>query len=100
MANAQDEHLVLLIFGHGDEDASSVSVGGGKSPEEAPLLYIRDMNRLLLKSLNVTQIITFCYSKGWLVLPDVAKSGQYRTQQGIAASAKNKTSQPWPVSKK
>lgn len=35
VANVQDEHLVLLIFGHEDEDMSDVAVGG-TAPRKRP----------------------------------------------------------------
>ncbi|KAJ1707381.1 hypothetical protein G4B11_008311 [Aspergillus flavus] len=61
-AARHEEHLVLLIMGHGTTDYD-VEVGGS-------ILHMKDIRRVLRNKCQVTLFITSCYSGGWLVLPD------------------------------
>lgn len=92
IAQREHEHLLLFIFGHGDVANLGVAVGGYADAEQTSLLHIKDINRLLPRTLEVTLITTSCYSGGWLVRPDITRSRQYLNAKGIGAAAEDQES--------
>ncbi|KAI9376658.1 hypothetical protein BJX61DRAFT_530670 [Aspergillus egyptiacus] len=60
-AKKSGKHLILLIFGHGDDTSHGVYLGGAG----------RRTERAIPKELKTTILLTSCYSGGWLIQPDV-----------------------------
>ncbi|KAJ5684485.1 uncharacterized protein N7477_000830 [Penicillium maclennaniae] len=82
------EHLVLLIFGHGSP-THGVEVGGS-------ILRLGDLRRVLRNRSQVTLFTTSCYSGGWLVQPDI---GQHQLNgTAITAAGPRSLSSSWPLS--
>ncbi|QKX58006.1 uncharacterized protein TRUGW13939_05126 [Talaromyces rugulosus] len=96
LAADADEHLVILIFGHGQWGTYGVHIGHN-GRREIPVLHIEDINRALKPNNKVTLFSTACYSGGWLVQPDVNRYRHINTT-GIAAAAPTRESISWPVS--
>ncbi|RHZ62718.1 hypothetical protein CDV55_105969 [Aspergillus turcosus] len=77
IAERQGEQLVIMIFGHGDAETSGVIVGCEGNSENPPLLFMRNISRLLPSDL----------------------SSRYLNVTGIAAAGKEKESHWWPISR-
>jgi hypothetical protein len=100
LAAEADEHLLILIFGHGDPKSCGVLVGGKGSREKAPILNVNNVERLLPKNASVTLVMTSCYSGGWLVHPDITnRRGELVNTTGIAAAGPEEESRSWPLSR-
>jgi len=77
LAAEADEHLLILIFGHGDPNSYGVFVGGKGDPEKAPILHMNNVKRLLPKDASVTLLMTSVSpGVGWysLISPTVVKN--------------------------
>lgn len=99
IAANNDEHLVLLIFGHGTV-THGVPVGGRDGGSE-PVLRMEDVRRVLhgaqRKETPVTLFITSCYSGGWLVKPDINR--QLLRATAITASGDETETSSWSLSR-
>jgi hypothetical protein len=84
-----EEHLILLIFGHGTR-AHGIEVGGS-------ILHMRDIHRVLQPMSSTTIFTTSCYSGGWIVLPDINQ--QQLNTTAITAAGKDNESSSWAVSR-
>ncbi|KAJ5983221.1 hypothetical protein N7481_005320 [Penicillium waksmanii] len=87
-ARSREEHLLLLIFGHGTP-AYGVEVANA-------ILQIADLRRVLRDTPDVTIFTTSCYSGGWLVFPD--PRGKHLNTTAIAAAGPSDLSSSWPQS--
>ncbi|KXG45270.1 uncharacterized protein PGRI_041830 [Penicillium griseofulvum] len=87
-ADRLEEHLVLLIFGHGSLD-HHVLVGKN-------FLEMKDIQRILRGKSLVTTFSTSCYSGGWLVKPDIRQ--QQLNVTGVTAAGQDTESSSWPLS--
>ncbi|KAJ5669935.1 uncharacterized protein N7477_005298 [Penicillium maclennaniae] len=83
-----DEHLVLLIFGHGTK-AHGIEVGGST-------LHMKDLRHVLRPMSSTTIFTTSCYSGGWLVCPDINQ--QQLNATAITAAGKGTESSSWALS--
>ncbi|KAF7585886.1 hypothetical protein BBP40_009937 [Aspergillus hancockii] len=92
LAKNENQHLVILVFGHGDEQTFGVALGGDK-----PNLHIKDVRRALQPGTPVTLFITSCYSGGWIVQPNVM-TYTYINATGITGAGPGAMSRSWPVS--
>ncbi|ODM16333.1 hypothetical protein SI65_08333 [Aspergillus cristatus] len=64
IAQRDGQELLLLIFGNRDIDTSGVTVG-------YDTVFMRNIITLLPSDLSVILLMTYCYSRGWLVRPDL-----------------------------
>jgi hypothetical protein len=87
-ARSREEHLVLLIFGHGTREYG-VEVANA-------ILQIANLRRVLRDTPDVTIFTTSCYSGGWLVFPD--QRGKHLNATAIAAAGPDDVSSSWPQS--
>lgn len=92
MAKNENQHLVVLVFGHGDEETFGMALGG-----EEPNLRIQDVKRALQPETPVTLFMTSCYSGGWVVQPN-AMTSKYINVTGITGAGPDRESRSWPVS--
>ncbi|KAL1963676.1 hypothetical protein VTN77DRAFT_7880 [Rasamsonia byssochlamydoides] len=100
LAAEADEHLLILIFGHGDPNSYGVFVGGKGDPEKAPILHMNNVKRLLPKNASVTLLMTSCFSGGWLVQPDLTDSREeLLNTTGVTAAGPTEKTRSWPLSR-
>ncbi|KAJ5533874.1 hypothetical protein N7527_000128 [Penicillium freii] len=71
IAARENQPVLVLIFGHGDTDRFGVAIGGRGSPENAPRLTREKFNSAIRTDVNVSLVITSCYSGGWILKPMV-----------------------------
>lgn len=96
-AKKNSEHLIILIFGHGQYGQYGVYIGGA-NPESSPsVLQVRRLRQAISRGLNTTLLLTSCYSGGWLVQPDVNYNRRLNVT-GIAASGPKEETLSWPMS--
>ncbi|KAJ5894258.1 hypothetical protein N7495_005949 [Penicillium taxi] len=93
-AAVNEEHLILLIFGHGTEEYGVPT--GGSVIEKEPILQMKDVHNLLYHSSPVTLFITSCYSGGWLVKPNI--NGRFMNATSVAAASDLVESSSWSAS--
>lgn len=92
LAKNENQHLVVLVFGHGDPETFGVALGG-----DEPNLKIEDVQRALQPGTPVTLFMTSCYSGGWIVKPN-AMTCKPINATGITGAGPHAESQSWPVS--
>jgi len=72
MAAALKQPVLLMIFGHGDEETYGVSIGGAGDPVHAPRLRIKQIVACLRGlRISLTMMMTSCYSGGWVLQPEL-----------------------------
>lgn len=64
-----DQALLVLVFGHGDEDTHSITIGGNKAAESNPQLTRQAFRRAIPTKARVTMLTTSCYGGGWSQTP-------------------------------
>lgn len=97
IAADSNEHLVILLFGHGEDSTYGVAIGGECDALDAPKLNIEDIKRVIRPDAPVTLFMTSCYSGGWLVQPNI-NMRQHLNVTGIAGCGHKQTTRSWPVS--
>ncbi|KAJ9209573.1 hypothetical protein DTO166G4_8823 [Paecilomyces variotii] len=83
LAKNENQHLVVLVFGHGDLETFGLALGG-----DEPNLKIEDVQHALQPGTPVTLFMTSCFSGGWILKPNAM------TCKPITRAE----SQSWPVS--
>ena len=72
IAAAQDQPILLLVFGHGDRATHGISIGGAGAPLNAPKLHKRQILACLRGiNVSVTMLLTSCFSGGWVLQPEL-----------------------------
>ncbi|OJJ42725.1 hypothetical protein ASPZODRAFT_125140 [Penicilliopsis zonata CBS 506.65] len=93
-AKEYGETLLVLIFSRGNCGNFSVQIGGAQPDEDKCQLEIEDLKRVLPKGLDVTLMLTSCYSGGWLIQPNIHYHEHLNT--GIAVSFETRS---WSMGK-
>jgi hypothetical protein len=87
-----NQNILLLVFGHGDDSTYGVTIGSNavKTFHEntAPRLKINRLKLAVGKKARCTLLITSCYSGGWAMRPDL-------NMTIIAAAGPKKESLSW-----
>lgn len=78
-----EEHLVLLLFGHGTP-AHGIEIGGS-------ILHMKDLRRVVQPLPSTTIFSTSSYSGGWLVRPGINQQ-QLNTAARTAAGEDSESS--------
>ncbi|KAH8651889.1 hypothetical protein BGZ60DRAFT_520024 [Tricladium varicosporioides] len=68
IAQRNKQSVLVFVFGHGEEDNHGVGIGGS-SMEDAPRLTRQSFNTCLKKDVDVSLVITSCFSGGWIQKP-------------------------------
>ncbi len=91
IADQLQQPVVLMVFGHGDQNTYGIAIGGRGDPANAPRLQIHHIVASL-RGLNVsfTMLLTSCYSGGWLLQPNLNVSG-------LTAAGPRSPSLSWPA---
>lgn len=95
-ALAQGEPILLCVFAHGEEMEFGVEIGG--IDENGPLLTVKAVSEILseLDGVQVTMLMTSCYSGGWAITPDLRdETGRSRITVMTAAGS-DQVSESWP----
>lgn len=67
IATWNDQHVLILIFGHGEGGNFGVAIGGQTTTIAAPRLTIPHMKSAIGHAKHVAMIMTSCYSGGWVM---------------------------------
>ncbi|EFR01091.1 hypothetical protein MGYG_04095 [Nannizzia gypsea CBS 118893] len=99
IAAQHNEQLIVLIFGHGDQDTHGICLGQVKEEAYEPqLLFINDFHRATTAEAKVTLFTTACYSGGWLVQP-ICKKSTGLNVTGITGSGIKQETRSWSLSR-
>ncbi|KAI9770398.1 MAG: hypothetical protein M1840_003284 [Geoglossum simile] len=90
IAKDLDQPVLILIFGHGDQYTGGVSIGGQKT-SDAPRLTIASMKQAIGKGIDVSILMTSCYSGCWIVNPQL-------TVSAMTAAGPENMSESWAQS--
>lgn len=96
LAKENNEHLLILIFGHGDEATFGVYIGSGNS-NKPPRLRMENVKPLLQRDAPITLFMTSCFSGGWLTQP-ITNTAQHINATGMTAAGPKSQSLSWPLS--
>lgn len=67
-AEGDGNTLIILIFKHGNDFKNGVYIGGKDPEADCSILSIQQqLKQMLPTGLNVTLVLTSCYSDGWLI---------------------------------
>ncbi|KAE8377808.1 hypothetical protein BDV26DRAFT_292795 [Aspergillus bertholletiae] len=69
MAMEKNQPLLVFVFGHGEADTFGVAVGGECLAEKTPKLTREKFNSAIRTGVNLTLLITSCFSGGWVLKP-------------------------------
>ncbi|KAJ9301518.1 hypothetical protein DTO271G3_1653 [Paecilomyces variotii] len=92
LAKNENQHLVILVFGHGDLETFGMALGG-----DEPNLKIEELQHALQPGTSVTLFMTSCLSGGWIVKPN-AMACKPINATGMTGAGPRVESQSWPVS--
>ncbi|KAI9760570.1 MAG: hypothetical protein M1840_002385 [Geoglossum simile] len=94
-AEKAGQDVLLLVFGHGDSETYGVTIGSTFNTEfremTAPQLQISRLRVAAGKKVKCTLLLTSCYSRGWVMNPDLNLTV-------IAAAGHEAKSQSWNAS--
>jgi hypothetical protein len=95
-----NQPVLVLVFGHGDSDSHGIAIGGDFQPN-APRLTMREFEKCLRNDVDVTLVITSCYSGGWVTKPRVRPFQPSRpfNISGMTAASAHNVSRSWAMSK-
>ena len=101
IAAKENQPVLVLVFGHGDEGNYGVAIGGQGSSLGAPRLTRGRFNAAIHPGVDLNLLITSCYSGGWLVKP---MAGSFLSSMGklnicgMTAVDETKMSRSWAQS--
>ncbi|KAH9218098.1 hypothetical protein DL95DRAFT_434438 [Leptodontidium sp. 2 PMI_412] len=73
------QQVLVLIFGHGDEDTYGIAIGGDNQAN-APRLNRDRLESVLNSSVDTCLVMTSCCSGGWVVTPKYESRRQSRAR--------------------
>lgn len=97
IAAMNKESVLVLIFGHGDQDSYGVSIGGN-TDALAPRLTVENMNLAIGNTANVALMMTSCFSGGWVMKTTRRGSKPLVNATMMAAAGPNRVSESWAKS--
>ncbi|PVH81754.1 hypothetical protein DL98DRAFT_457551 [Cadophora sp. DSE1049] len=68
IARRLGQNVLILIFGHGEENTYGIAIGGD-TQMNAPRLTRTRLESVLNSSVNITLVMTSCFSGGWVITP-------------------------------
>jgi hypothetical protein len=98
LAALNKESVLILIFGHGDQDGYGVSIGGKTDPIVAPRLTVENMKIAIGETTNVALLMTSCFSGGWVIKKTQDGSKAMLNASVMAAAGPTKCSESWAKS--
>ncbi|KAH0566222.1 hypothetical protein GP486_000369 [Trichoglossum hirsutum] len=94
-AEKAGQDVLLLVFGHGDNETYGITIGSASNTEfremTAPRLQISRLRVAVGKRVKCALLLTSCYSGGWAMNPDLNLTV-------IAAAGHGAKSQSWNAS--
>ncbi|KAL4778857.1 hypothetical protein BJX76DRAFT_121125 [Aspergillus varians] len=69
IAAMENQPVLVFVFGHGEEGNFGVAIGGAGSAEKAPKLTRQKFNSAIRTGVDLTLLITSCFSGGWALKP-------------------------------
>jgi hypothetical protein len=98
LAASNEESVLILILGHGDEDTYGVSIGGKTDSLVAPRLTVENLNIAIGNTANVTLLMTSCFSGGWVIKTARDESKALLNATVMAAAGPETVSESWAKS--
>jgi hypothetical protein len=98
IAAQNDQPVLILIFGHGDEATYGVAIGGETIPDKSPRLTIDKMREAIGKLADVTLMMTSCFSGGWVVKTNRMTSKPALNATMLTAAGPKVESESWTIS--
>lgn len=101
IAAKENQPILVLVFGHGDEGNYGVAIGGQGCSLDAPRLTRRKLNAAIHPGVDLNLLITSFYSGGWLVKPMVGSFFSPMSKlniSGMTAVDETETSRSWAQS--
>ncbi len=93
VARHEGQPVLVLIFGHGEEDTHNVYMPGDDlAALETPALTMEDFAKAIGTGVAVTTLMTSCYSGGWTVRANLNITA-------MTAAGRFNESESWPESK-
>ncbi|KAI9371983.1 hypothetical protein BJX61DRAFT_543127 [Aspergillus egyptiacus] len=68
-AARENQPVLVFVFGHGEEGNFWVAIGGEGSAENSPRLTREKFNSAIRTGVDLTLLITSCFSGGWVFKP-------------------------------
>jgi hypothetical protein len=86
-----NEPVLLLIFGHGDEDTHGIEIGLNPDDRSNPLLSMQIIKEVMqeIPHLRLSALLTSCYSGAWT---------RYHNMTTVTAAGNSQESESWPHS--
>jgi hypothetical protein len=98
LAALNKESVLVLIFGHGDQDNHGVSIGGKTDALAAPRLTVENLNVAIGNTANVALMMTSCFSGGWVIKTTRDGSKAVLNATVMAAAGPKRVSESWAKS--
>lgn len=98
IAVRENQPVLVLVFGHGEEGNFGVAIGGEGSAENAPRLTRQRFNSAIQAGVDLTLLTTSCFSGGWVLRPMgelLLSSAKKPNISGRTAVNDKETSRPW-----
>ena len=99
-ASAANEPVLLCVFAHGEDLTYNIYIGESNESTSEPQLKPRDLLPILdsNRNLQLTMLMTSCFSEVWVVTPDLASSTGRRRITAMTAAGSDVESESWPGS--
>lgn len=101
IAVRENQQVLVFIFGHGEAESFGVSIGGEGPSDRALQLTEKKLHEAIHPNVDLTLVMTSCFSGGWLVKPytDSRLSVVKRLNvSGTAAAGDEQESRAWASS--
>ncbi|EGC46834.1 conserved hypothetical protein [Histoplasma capsulatum var. duboisii H88] len=69
IAVRENQQVLVFIFGHGEAESFGVSIGGEGPSDRALQLTKKKLHEAIYPGVDLTLVMTSCFSGGWLVKP-------------------------------
>ncbi|KAL4943013.1 hypothetical protein BDV06DRAFT_221620 [Aspergillus oleicola] len=101
IAARENQPVLVFVFGHGEEGNFGVAIGDEGSAENAPRLTRQKFNSAIRTGVDLTLLITSCFSGGWVLKPMgelLLSPAKKLNISGMTAVNDKETSRAWACS--
>ncbi|KKZ67182.1 hypothetical protein EMCG_07127 [[Emmonsia] crescens] len=98
IAVRENQQVLVFIFGHGEAESFGVSIGGEGPSDQALQLTKKKLHEAVHPSVDLTLVMTSCYSGGWLVKPytdSILSVVKRLNMSGMTAASHEQESRVW-----
>lgn len=97
IAAAENQQVLVLVFGHGDDTTYGVSIGGLGTNAAAPKLTQKAFDAAVQSGVELNLLITSCFFGGWVIKP-MKESNKKLNITGMTAVNASEESISWAKS--